>query len=358
MKFQARCEFDSSVTSIPQTLPITVTKLSITGGSIDELKNSDLVRYVNVEELRLSRNKLTKVHPYAFANLTKLRSVSIQKNQLNSIDAYTFAGLKNLKEILLIGNQIKTIRKFAFDHSSSIETVDLRRNPTERLESNAFSNFNDVQSIHLPQNLKIIEPNAFFGLANVHFLYLGSMTVDSIGPEMFNGLGPVNAMVIRQSELGLIKPKTFSKMNNVKHVLIEKCNIKRIRKNSFDDSKVGVLEMNSNSISRLENNATISSDKLKMSENKIDCQCRNLWITKSNDSNLMYKNYCYNTEDEDSSPNFIELDPKYRKNCDEFTNDDDYYEFSRACTTNCSDMNRLMGALTVLLLLRKSSLLY
>lgn len=74
--------------------------------------------------LTLSRNTISQILPYAFADLQDLHALHLDANRLTSLDDSHFQGLVNLRHLILANNQLHSISEGAFQVR---ETVRLNR---------------------------------------------------------------------------------------------------------------------------------------------------------------------------------------------------------------------------------------
>lgn len=64
--------------------------------------------------LTLSRNTISQILPYAFADLQDLHALHLDANRLTTLDDSHFQGLVNLRHLILANNQLHSIGEGAF----------------------------------------------------------------------------------------------------------------------------------------------------------------------------------------------------------------------------------------------------
>lgn len=64
--------------------------------------------------LTLSRNTISQILPYAFADLQDLHALHLDANRLTTLDDSHFQGLVNLRHLILANNQLHSIAEGAF----------------------------------------------------------------------------------------------------------------------------------------------------------------------------------------------------------------------------------------------------
>lgn len=64
--------------------------------------------------LTLSRNTISQIRPYTFADLQDLHALHLDANRLTTLDDSHFQGLVNLRHLILSNNQLHSISEGAF----------------------------------------------------------------------------------------------------------------------------------------------------------------------------------------------------------------------------------------------------
>lgn len=64
--------------------------------------------------LTLSRNTISQIRPYTFADLQDLHALHLDANRLTVLDDSHFQGLVNLRHLILANNQLHSISEGAF----------------------------------------------------------------------------------------------------------------------------------------------------------------------------------------------------------------------------------------------------
>ena len=71
---------------------------------------------MEVEYIRLSRNRINSIADNTFENLKKLKTLWLQENNLETLSAGTFLGLESLTSLRLDGNQLMMLPADVFSH--------------------------------------------------------------------------------------------------------------------------------------------------------------------------------------------------------------------------------------------------
>lgn len=73
--------------------------------------------------LTLSRNTISQILPYAFADLQDLHALHLDANRLTTLDDSHFQGLVNLRHLILANNQLHSISEGAFQVQPLLHTT-------------------------------------------------------------------------------------------------------------------------------------------------------------------------------------------------------------------------------------------
>lgn len=145
----------------------------------DENGIEEITRFptLNIRSLSFRHNKISKIQPRAFYNLTSLEMLDLSNNRLTSIvlqkevfegpySSNQYEPLKNLRWLSLANNDIHALNYDVFEHLNHLEVLFLDHNP-----------------------FKIIDPNtasAIASLSTLKVLDLSFMELRSIPEYMFH----------------------------------------------------------------------------------------------------------------------------------------------------------------------------
>lgn len=205
-----------SLTVIPtRKLPPTVENLALTKNNFPVIKSDAFAGLRFLKKLSLDGNNITTIKPFAFRGLPKIREISIQYTPLTTVAQFAFAGLQNITTILLSHNKIMRVEMNAFAGTSNVKLILLTNNPMMRLETSAFSGLTHVEHLILPSGLRLIEPDAFYGMDSVGLLKLAYMDLAELSPFTFRGLTNVAVLSLQESDLGVICANSFDGLSHV-----------------------------------------------------------------------------------------------------------------------------------------------
>lgn len=84
-----------------------------------------------------------------------------------------------------------------------------------KIESSAFASLTHVEHLILPSGLRVIEPDAFYGMDSVGLLKLSYMDLTELSPFTFRGLTNVAVLSMQESDLGVICANSFDGLSHV-----------------------------------------------------------------------------------------------------------------------------------------------
>ncbi|XP_061502150.1 leucine-rich repeat-containing protein 4B [Anopheles gambiae] len=292
-----------------KAIPVTVEQLSLTKNYFPIIKSDAFGGLRALRKLSLDGNNITTIKPFAFRGLPRLRDLSIQHTPLATVASFAFAGLQNVSQIQLSHNKILRIEGYAFAGAVNVRQIHLADNPTVTIETNAFSSLSNVDRLILPSGIRVIEPDAFYGLETVGYLKLSFMDLASLEPYTFRGLTHVKLLSLQESDLGIIRAGAFEGLVQVELLNILNNKIDAIQElNITAANRIKVLRIQGNHLLETPESGSIvleGIDTLHVNSNYFPCGCHIHTLLDSPLSNGTYlshsgapagdflsKNYC------------------------------------------------------------------
>ncbi|XP_012944090.1 adhesion G-protein coupled receptor G4 [Aplysia californica] len=128
---QVRC-MNVGLKYVPVNMLPKTAALSINGNQdFERIEEDDLKGQEHINTLFLQNNKISYIHPNAFRNLYKLRTLILENNQLTSLgDGLTYQHLPSLQRLSFQRNYITTVNKYSFitSFSTASTSVDFKFN--------------------------------------------------------------------------------------------------------------------------------------------------------------------------------------------------------------------------------------
>ncbi|KAM3829540.1 leucine-rich repeat and fibronectin type III domain-containing protein 1 [Vipera latastei] len=139
---------------VPATIDRRTVELRLTDNFITVIRRKDFSNMTSLVHLTLSRNTISQILPYAFADLRALRALHMNSNRLAILKNEHFRGLTNLRHLILGNNQISLIEASCFDEFlSTVEDLDLSYNNLEALPWEAIGQMVSLNTLTLDHNL-------------------------------------------------------------------------------------------------------------------------------------------------------------------------------------------------------------
>ncbi|XP_053733896.1 toll-like receptor 8 [Synchiropus splendidus] len=211
----------NNLTKVPKGLPKTLVDLKLGVNSIQAINENDFRGLDNLSVLDLQgncprcstapfscvpcQNQSLYIHPNAFQNLTKLKTLHLRGNSLTSVNPSWFENLHRLKVLVLSFNLLLPV--------ISSEATFLTY--LYRLEKLDLS-FNSEPGV-FPQSLKLSKN--FSHLKSLHCLHLRGLYFQKIGPRTLKPLHNLKNLTILDlgtNSLTRYDPKVFSHVSHVK----------------------------------------------------------------------------------------------------------------------------------------------
>ncbi|XP_035681504.1 peroxidasin-like, partial [Branchiostoma floridae] len=211
----SRCRSDcdcerKGLSSVPQDLPATITKLKLRSNLITSLnfhRNQILIvneqtfsSLTELQKLHLTFNNLTNIQPQTFSGLSKLRELQLVENQITSIEPGTFSNLPELWYVHLCCNKLTKILPGTFTNLPKLDNLQIHTNKITDIKCGTFADLPQLTRLGLHSNqIRCIQPGAFANLPKLIRLDLHQNLLTSIHPDIISNL-PKREMYIALPE--------------------------------------------------------------------------------------------------------------------------------------------------------------
>ncbi|XP_064157961.1 leucine-rich repeat and fibronectin type III domain-containing protein 1-like protein isoform X1 [Anguilla rostrata] len=164
---------------VPTVIDRRTVELRLTENFITVVRRKDFANMTSLLHLTLSRNTISQIMPYTFADLNRLRALHLDSNRLTMVADDHFRGLTNLRHLILSNNQLHDISPRAFeDFQGTLEDLDLSYNNLINIPWESISKLNNVNTLNMDHNLIEHVPLGIF--ANLHKLARLDMTSNKL----------------------------------------------------------------------------------------------------------------------------------------------------------------------------------
>ncbi|XP_070620173.1 leucine-rich repeat and fibronectin type III domain-containing protein 1-like protein isoform X2 [Erythrolamprus reginae] len=170
---------------VPAVIDRRTVELRLTDNFITVVRRKDFSNMTSLVHLTLSRNTISQILPFAFADLRSLRALHLDNNRLLRMGAEQLKGLPNLRHLILSNNQLQDVSPAAFDDfAGTLEDLDLSYNNLEQLPWDTIRQLHNVNSLSLDHNLiDFVPEGAFTNLLKLARLDMTSNQLKKIPPD-------------------------------------------------------------------------------------------------------------------------------------------------------------------------------
>ncbi|KAK7904631.1 hypothetical protein WMY93_017238 [Mugilogobius chulae] len=149
---------------VPPNIDRHTVELRLADNFVTSVKRKDFANMTRLVDLTLSRNTISYITPYAFADLENLRALHLNSNRLTRIANDTFSGMSKLHHLILNNNQLVLIHQGAFNDLLALEELDLSYNNLDSIPWEAIQRMISLHTLSLDHNMLDYIPEGTFSL--------------------------------------------------------------------------------------------------------------------------------------------------------------------------------------------------
>ena len=156
----------------------------------------------NLMDVEIWQNRISTIHPMAFQNARKLVILDLTDNRISSLDPLVFYGLSALQSIRLSNNRITSLDRRIFMNLPSLISLGLDGNQI-KIPADIFRPLSNLRSLSIGMNSQVtaIDANMFRGLFNLEYIYMPWCEISSIDTEAFIGLPKLGMLTLYNNPL-------------------------------------------------------------------------------------------------------------------------------------------------------------
>ena len=156
--------------------------------SVLNLDQNRVVEIINLENLNVT-NSTVEIHLGSFSGLINVNDLRLEDNRISRILPGSFNGFTNVLSLRLDHNSLADIPPGSFSGLINLEILRLDHNIVDEIGSRSFDTLVKLQALYLDHNKVVqIDPESFDGLVSLRFLYLRENNIVEIHPNLFHGL--------------------------------------------------------------------------------------------------------------------------------------------------------------------------
>ncbi|XP_058978013.1 chaoptin [Musca domestica] len=147
-------------------------ELYICQTNLSILTSYDFKAFKALQHLHLVNNRITRISPGAFTNLTNLLTLDISINELELLPIERLKGLNNLRVLNISHNILRELDEFSSD-LVQLQVCDLSFNQLDRISRFTFTHLHNLVELYLMGNrMTVLSVDAFRYLRKLHILDL------------------------------------------------------------------------------------------------------------------------------------------------------------------------------------------
>lgn len=155
-------------------------------GQITFIPTKALVYLRELTKFSITYANIDDIHPYAFANLSRLAELKLIRNQIINLSHHAFAHLHNLTELNLDENRIAELKRDVFVDLPKLERLYITQNNLSVLQEGTFKYLSNLVELELNQNyISVLTKDMFMGLSELKRLDLNSNKISMLGDLTF-----------------------------------------------------------------------------------------------------------------------------------------------------------------------------
>ncbi|XP_068175354.1 slit homolog 1 protein [Antennarius striatus] len=200
---------------------IKLEEVSLHDNQITHLPNDLFSKNVLLRKLFLSHNRLKSLPQGIFLNLPLLSQISLYENQLESLGPGVF-GPMNLRELWLYDNKLSRVEDDTFKNLTELHLLVLSRNLISHVSTRAFSGLDKLFEVSLHTNLlTTLQAGTFQGLPNLFHISLENNFINVIPLGFLQGVNDLGQLDLRNNSFPNLPLDSLNALNVVQEVRLE-----------------------------------------------------------------------------------------------------------------------------------------
>ncbi|XP_063060768.1 leucine-rich repeat and fibronectin type III domain-containing protein 1-like protein [Engraulis encrasicolus] len=170
---------------VPSSIDRRTVELRLTENFITAVRRRDFANMTRLLHLTLSRNTISQIMPYTFADLKRLHALHLDSNRLSAVEEDHFRGLTNLRHLILANNQLHHISPHAFDDFlGTLEDLDMSYNNLVDVPWETIAKLTNVNTLNMDHNLiEHVPQGVFSNMLKLARLDMTSNKLKKIPPD-------------------------------------------------------------------------------------------------------------------------------------------------------------------------------
>lgn len=227
-KLQFRRNDLTSISQYSFYLCVNIIELDLTENHIKVVDENAFTSMIQLQILRLSRNKLSSV-PSAIRTIKNLSQLDLSNNLISNFSCQDFSNQTKLKELSLQNNSIFTLTDCAFKDLVKLQVLKLQSSQITDLKGAFNHHFPSLKQLRLNGNkLTAIRKWQFKGLNSLLNLSLNQNEINTLDKDCFVGLVNLTDILLQSNYITTktLKTRPFKALGNLRRLDLSDNHIK------------------------------------------------------------------------------------------------------------------------------------
>lgn len=268
-----------------------ITELNIMvtpNGELNFIPTKGLQFLRDLQTLTILYGSIEDIHPYAFANLTKVHEIKLARNRVTTLSHHAVAHLANVSVIDLDENRISELNRDVFVDLPLLKKLFLKQNNISVIQEGAFRQLGHLLELELGTNaMSILTKDIFAGLGELKKLFLSYNKIVMLGDLTFAELWVLEELDLEANQIEFISDRAFAGLTLLWRLNLSYNKLKSLRSTLLDgvpaiinfDLRHNDLEtLTLDNIKPILHNFYNESGYFYLANNKFVCDCRLIWM--------------------------------------------------------------------------------
>lgn len=247
-------------------------KLKLDKNLLHDIPN--LMKHEQLHELSLNRNNIASMDSGKFHENNTIRILNIISNHINIIHERALDNLTNLEVLKLNKNAIKSLPAHLFKYQSNLRILELCNNKLTNITGLLFQGLSNLTTMKLKYNyIENLTDGAFFGFKSVNLLQLDHNKIRSISKGWMYGLESLVTLSLSNNLISTIDPGSWELCRSLEVLDLSYNYIMEIEGRTFQHLiNLRTLNLSNNKISSISQEAFSYLEELQtlnLNNNKI-----------------------------------------------------------------------------------------
>ncbi|XP_001605837.1 lutropin-choriogonadotropic hormone receptor [Nasonia vitripennis] len=180
-----------------------LTRIDLTSNNLTNIPARGFRRYPHLEILLLRRNRIERIDPEAFDNMTSLALLELDDNKLTEFPR-ALARMSSLEELSLSNNRIRLIEADSLRDAKNLLSLDLRGNPISEVQPAAFQHLSRLRKLILSNLKELSEFPSLEGCRSLEFLRLDRARIERVPDELCRQAPKLKSLDLKSNRLSAV----------------------------------------------------------------------------------------------------------------------------------------------------------